>query len=80
MSSKQRSERRRPPQALVELQREWAELEGAAERLLTKGEAFQHLTLEMERGVKRNLALDAAATRDGRVKSQRPGADARNFA
>lgn len=59
-------------QALVELQREWAELEGSAERLLTKGEALQHLTLEVERSVKRNLALDAAATRDGRVKSQHP--------
>jgi hypothetical protein len=59
-------------QALVELQREWAELEGSAERLLMKGEALQHLTLEVERSVKRNLALDAAPTRDGRVKSQPP--------
>jgi hypothetical protein len=57
-------------QTLVELQREWAELEGSAERLLMKGEALQHLTLEVERSVKRNLALDAATTRDGRVKSQ----------
>lgn len=59
-------------QALVELQREWAALEGVAERLLTKGEAFQHLTLEMERSVKRNQALDAAA-HNGRAKSQQQG-------
>ena len=60
-------------QALVELQREWAALEGVAERLLTKGEAFQHLTLEMERSVKRNQALDASAIHDGRAKSQQQG-------
>jgi hypothetical protein len=59
-------------QALVELQREWAALEGVAERLLAKGEAFQYLTLEMERGVKRNQALDAA-TPDGPAKSQQQG-------
>jgi hypothetical protein len=46
-------------QALLELQQEWTELEGTAERLLAKGEAFQRLTLEMERGAKRDLALDA---------------------
>ena len=55
-------------QALVELQREWAALEGAAERLLTKGQAFQSLTLELERGVKSELALDAARSRYGRTK------------
>src|SRR5262245_6850991 len=46
-------------QALLELQQEWAELEATAERLLAKGEAFQHLTLEMERGIKRDAALDS---------------------
>ena len=51
-------------QQLLELQQEWAKLEGSAERLLAKGEAFQRLTLEIERGVKRDVALDSA--RDGR--------------
>jgi hypothetical protein len=55
-------------QGLLELQQEWAALEGAAERLLAKGEAFQRLTLEMERGVKRDVALDGAA--DGRAGAQ----------
>jgi hypothetical protein len=50
-------------QTLFELQREWAELEGAAERLLARGEAFKHLTFEIERNVQRDRALDA---RDGR--------------
>jgi hypothetical protein len=49
---------------LLELQQEWAKLEGSAERLLAKGEAFQRLTLEIERGVRRDVALDSA--RDGR--------------
>lgn len=56
-------------QALLALQQEWAELEETAERLLAKGAAFQHLTLEMERGVKRDVALDAA--RDTRAEGQR---------
>ena len=60
----------RASQALLELQQEWAELEGTAERLLAKGEAFQHLTLEMERGVKRDVALDAP--RDARAAGQQP--------
>lgn len=51
-------------QTLTELQHEWAELEGSAERLLTKAEAFKHLTFEIERNVKRDRALDA---RDGRA-------------
>jgi hypothetical protein len=55
-------------QALLDLQQEWAELEGAAERLLTKGAAFQNLTLEMERAVKRDMALDVG--RDGRAEGQ----------
>ena len=49
--------------ALLELQQEWAALEGTAGRLLAKGEAFQRLTMEIESGVKRDLSLDAA--RDG---------------
>jgi hypothetical protein len=52
-------------QTLAELQHEWAELEGSAERLLTKAEAFKHLTFELERGVKRDRALDG---RDGRAE------------
>ncbi len=56
-------------QALLALQQEWAALEETAQRLLAKGAAFQHLTLEMERGVKRDVALDAA--RDARVEGQR---------
>jgi hypothetical protein len=55
-------------QSLVELQQEWAALEATAQRLLAKGEAFQHLTLEMERGAKRDVTLDAA--RDGRADAQ----------
>lgn len=55
-------------QALLELQQEWAALEGTAERLLTKGAAFQNLTLEMERAVKRDVALDVG--RDGRAEGQ----------
>jgi hypothetical protein len=51
-------------QGLLELQREWAELEGAAERLLARGDAFKHLTFEIERNVQRDRALDA---RDGRA-------------
>jgi len=47
-------------QALLALQQEWAELEETAGRLLAKGAAFQNLTLEMERGVKRDAALDGA--------------------
>jgi hypothetical protein len=46
-------------QTLTELQREWAELEGSAERLLTKAEAFKHATFEIERGVNRDRALEA---------------------
>jgi hypothetical protein len=60
-------------QALLELQHEWAALEATAHRLLAKGEAFQHQTLELERGAKRDVALDAP--RDGSVDSQ-PGAPA----
>jgi hypothetical protein len=56
-------------QALVELQREWAALEGVAERLLMKGQAFQSLTLELERGVKRELAPEAARSRYGRTEA-----------
>jgi hypothetical protein len=52
-------------QALVELQREWATLAGAAERLLMTGQTFQQLTADMQHGVKSELALDAAATFDG---------------
>lgn len=55
-------------QSLVELQQEWAALEATAQRLLAKGEVFQHLTLEMERGAKRDVTLDAA--RDGRAEAQ----------
>ena len=55
---------------LVELQREWAELEGVAERLLTKGQAFQHVTLDMERGSKRDVALDAARSRYRRTEEK----------
>jgi hypothetical protein len=59
-------------QALLALQQEWAELEETAERLLAKGAAFQHLTLEMERGVKRDVALEAA--RDARAEGQQGAA------
>ena len=52
-------------QALIDLQREWAELQGTAERLLAKGDAFKHLTFEIDRSVKRDRALDA---RDGRTE------------
>ena len=55
-------------QSLIELQHEWAALEATAQRLLAKGEAFQHLTLEMERGAKRDVTLDAP--RDGRAEPQ----------
>jgi hypothetical protein len=54
-------------QGLLELQREWAELEGAAERLLARGEAFRHLTFEIERNAERDRALDA---RDGRAEGR----------
>ncbi|HEX7235992.1 MAG TPA: hypothetical protein VF405_03450, partial [Gammaproteobacteria bacterium] len=57
-------------QALSDLQHEWAALEGNAERLLAKAEAFKHLTFDIERGVKRDLALDAA--RDGRAADASP--------
>jgi hypothetical protein len=55
-------------QALLALQQEWAELEETAERLLAKGAAFQNLTLEMERGVKRDAALGGA--RGARAEGQ----------
>jgi hypothetical protein len=54
-------------QGLIELQREWAELEGAAERLLARGETFKHLTFEIERNAKRDRALDA---HDGRAEGE----------
>jgi hypothetical protein len=57
-------------QSLVELQHEWAALEVTAQRLLAKGEAFQRLTLEMERGAKR----DATLARDGRAEAQQGAA------
>jgi len=53
-------------QALIDLQREWAELQGTAERLLAKGEAFTHLSFEIDRSVKRDRALDA---RDSRMEA-----------
>jgi len=52
-------------EALLELQRGWAALEGAAQGLLTKGHAFQQLTADLQRGVKSELALDAAPAADG---------------
>ena len=52
-------------QALIDLQREWAELQGTAERLLAKGEAFKHLSFEIDRSAKRDRALDA---RDSRME------------
>jgi hypothetical protein len=58
-------------ETLLELQREWAALEGVAERLLTKGETFQHLTLEMERGVNEDRALEAAPAGRGRAAGTR---------
>ena len=53
-------------QTLTELQQEWAELEGNAERLLSKAETFKHLTFEIDRSVKRDRALGA---RDGRAEA-----------
>jgi hypothetical protein len=64
-------------EALLELQREWAALEGAAERLLTKGHAFQQLTEDLQRGVKSELALDAARTADGADQGRDGGREQR---
>jgi hypothetical protein len=61
--------------ALLELQREWATLEGTAQRLLAKGEAFQRLTLQMERGVKRDLSLDARGGGEGQHAAPMPDAE-----
>jgi hypothetical protein len=58
--------------ALLELQHEWAALEGTAQRLLAKGEEFQRLTLEMERGVKRDLSLDARGGDEGQHGAPMP--------
>ena len=55
-------------EALTEVQQEWEALQGAAARLLTKAEALQHLTEEVERSVERDLSLGEAGTRDGRVE------------
>lgn len=55
-------------EALTEAQQEWEALQGAAARLLTKAEALQHLTEEMERSVERDLSLGGAGARDGRVE------------
>ena len=52
-------------QALIDLQREWGELQETTERLLAKGEAFKQLSFEIDRGAKRDRALDA---RDGRTE------------
>jgi hypothetical protein len=58
-------------QAFVELQREWEALEGSAQRLLAKGEAFKHLTLDVDSAVKRDLRLGAGG--DGRAEGQSSG-------
>jgi hypothetical protein len=62
-------------QAFVELQSEWAELEGSAERLLAKGEAFKHLTLDVDSAVKRDL--EPRVGTDGRAAGTHggPGTD-----
>jgi hypothetical protein len=57
--------------AFIELQQEWAELEGTAERVLAKGEAFKHLTLEAEGAVKRDLKVGAGG--DGRAEGRHGG-------
>lgn len=48
-------------QALIDLQREWGELQEAAERLLAKGEAFKQSSFEIDRSAKRDRTLDARA-------------------
>jgi hypothetical protein len=58
-------------QSLIELQHEWAELEGSAQRLLARGEAFKHLTFDVESAVKRDRRLGAGA--DGRSEDQQAG-------
>ena len=57
-------------EALAEVQQEWAALQGAAARLLTKAEALQHLTEEMERSVERDLSLGESGMRDGRAEGK----------
>jgi hypothetical protein len=60
--------------ALVELQHEWTELADGAERLIAKGEAFKHLTLEVDGAVKRDLEPGAAG--DGRAERAHPASPA----
>ena len=55
-------------QAFLELQHEWAQLEGSAERLLAKGEAFKQLTVDVDGAVKRDRKL--ATGGDGRAEGQ----------
>jgi hypothetical protein len=44
-------------QSFIELQQEWAALESSAQRLLAKGEAFKHLTVEVDSAVNRDRKL-----------------------
>ena len=55
-------------QSFIDLQTEWAALEGSAQRVLAKGEAFKHVTLDLEAAVKRDRRLGAGG--DGRGGEQ----------
>ncbi len=71
--SRRRSERRRPPRPWSSCSAEWAALEGAAERLLTKGQAFKHLTWTWNAASSASLALDARARRAESARSAAEG-------
>jgi hypothetical protein len=55
-------------EVLAEVRHEWEALQGAADRLLTKVEAFKNLTEETERSVKRDLSLGVGGGRDSRME------------
>jgi hypothetical protein len=57
--------------AFIELQHEWAQLEGDAERVLAKGEALKQLAFEIDGAVKRDRNL--AASGDGRADARHGG-------
>ena len=54
-------------EGLADVRQEWATLQAAAERLLSKMDPLKRLTTDMEGSVKRDQSLGAAGTRDGRA-------------
>lgn len=52
-------------EALADVRQEWATLQAAAEKLLSKMGTLKHLTTDMEGSLKRDLSLGAAGVPDG---------------